>query len=367
MDTITLLGHCACAIWDEAHNDRLAQAAVGFAAWETLPAEADAHGMGPLAYVRLRAAAVEMPRRVERELQGLYLRHRHANEVRTRVLAEVLDICQGNGIRVLVVKGGALAHLLYPDPALRPMSDLDLLVGRADVERLRERLVARGFSAPPSGDRPFDKSLPTALLPVEGLWVGVEVHSDLFEGAFRASLTMDNLRSDPLPFRLGADGPTACTLGVEDMLEHLCWHLVFHTTVFQRPRLIWAADIVGVAERFAAQVDWERIREQRPIVIAILALLHPIVPLSDGLLCRTGLPAGRTVRGAGADFQGWPRSALAVQRQKGWLRLLGDTFFPSEWWLRLHHGLDPARPLFWYRWVRHPLEIAGWVCQRIGR
>lgn len=362
-DTYTLLAHCARADWDESHSRRLAEAAATFADWEALPAAAEAHGLGPLTYVRLRAAGVETPRRVERELQGLYLRHRHANGVRARALAEVLDICQAAGIRVLVVKGGALAHLLYAEPALRPMSDLDLLVGRADVERVRELLAARGFSAPSSGAKPFDKSLPTAIHPVEGVWVGVEVHSDLFEGAFRASLTMDDLSGAPLPFRLGTDGPTAYTLGAEDMLAHLCWHLIFHTTVFQPQRLIWAADIVGVAERFAAQMDWPRLHERQPVVRAVLALLHPVVPLSDGLLRRAGLPVERTVRGVGVDFQGWPRSAMAVQRRKGWLRVLRDTFFPSEWWLRLHYGLAPDRPLFGYRWLRHPLEIAGRVRQ----
>jgi len=39
--------------------------------------------------------------------------------------------------------------------------------------------------------------------------------------------------------------------------------------------------------------------------------------------------------------------------------MLTDTFVPSEWWLRLHYGLNSAQPLFWYRWFKHPLYILG--------
>jgi hypothetical protein len=38
---------------------------------------------------------------------------------------------------------------------------------------------------------------------------------------------------------------------------------------------------------------------------------------------------------------------------------------PSEWWLRLRYKLGSTRPLFWYRWLRHPLYILGHVVRAI--
>ena len=39
------------------------------------------------------------------------------------------------GVPFLVLKGAALAHLVYGDPRLRPMRDVDLLIRKADGRR----------------------------------------------------------------------------------------------------------------------------------------------------------------------------------------------------------------------------------------
>jgi hypothetical protein len=40
-----------------------------------------------------------------------------------------------------------------------------------------------------------------------------------------------------------------------------------------------------------------------------------------------------------------------------------DAFFPSAWWLRLYYGVGGTASWFWYRWIRHPLHILGWLMQ----
>lgn len=359
--TYALLGHCARAECSDMHYHLLAQAANEIAEWQTLPARAEAHGLGPLLYVHLRSAGVQVPRTVGRRLKALYLRHRYANRVRARVLGQILSAYEAAGIQALVVKGGALSHLIYPEPGLRPMSDLDLLVKKPEVEQARRVLVDLGFNAPLPHDEQFDKSLPTAILATEGIWVGVEIHYDLFEEDYPASMAMDDLTVAPLPFHLEPGNSTAYTLGYEDMLWHLCQHMAFHTTVFKSNRLIWAADIVSVAERFVAHIDWERVQKQYTLILNTLSLLHFMTPLSEPLLSQAPIRLGRAPQGIGLQFQGWPRSSLAAQREKGHWRILCDTLFPSEWWLRLRYGLGSASSLFWYRWVRHPFHIVGWV------
>jgi len=77
-----------------------------------------------------------------------------------------------------------------------------------------------------------------------------------------------------------------------------------------------------------------------------------MTPLSYELLERASIEIGKAPQGIGVEFYGWPR----VRHKQ---RILQNTFFPSEWWLRLRYNLGSTRPLFWYRWVRHPLYIAG--------
>ena len=280
-----LLACCARAECDPVHYYQLAQKGSKFTEWEGVSAQAEAHGLGPLLYVHLRAAGVPLPPTVKRELQGLYLRHRQANRVRTRALREILTTYNAAGIQALVLKGAALSHLIYPEPGLRPMRDLDLLVHKSEARRAQISLAGLGFNAPlPHNDNLPDKHLTAATLRTEGLLVSVEIHHNLFSETCPASMEIDNLTVAPLPFSLEPDGFTAYTLGYEDMLWHLCQHMVLAAGVFGPNRLIWVADIVSFAEHFVAEIDWERIKEQYSLVLNTLSLLHFITPLSDTLL-----------------------------------------------------------------------------------
>ena len=162
-----------------------------------------------------------------------------------------------------------------------------------------------------------------------------------------------------MPF--SADDFTAYTLGYEAMLGHVCQHLISHVNVWDYARLIWVADLVSLAERFVSEIDWARVRRTTPAVLDTLSLLHFSTPLSDDLLSQAPIQIGRAPQGIGLDFQGWPRVRGRRRRKLGFRRLLRPTLFPSEWWLRLRYKRGSTRPLFWYRWVRHPLYILAHI------
>jgi hypothetical protein len=388
-----LLALCARAECDAATYQKIAQAAAELDGWEKVLAQLKDHRMASLLYVHLKGAGVELPPDVKRSLQSLYVRHRWADQVRRRVLREILAAFQADEIPALVLKGAALSHLVYPESGLRPMSDLDILVPRPEVWRAGRVLAKLGFDVPlPPGRKLFHHHLPVATRRDEGLLVAVELHhrltSDYFDNArayLRAvlasvsghstseeelgqelvSFNMPGKRGsgwdqawpalDPLPFSL--DGLTVHTLGYEDMLGHVCQHLISHVNVWDYARLIWMADLVSLAERFASEIDWARVRRTTPAVLDTLSLLHFSTPLSDQLLSQASIKIGRAPRGIGQDYQGWPRVRGMLWRRRGLRRVLRDTLFPSEWWLRLRYGLGSTRSLFWYRWVRHPLHI----------
>jgi hypothetical protein len=171
----------------------------------------------------------------------------------------------------------------------------------------------------------------------------------------------DGLTAPPQPFAL-ADR-TAYTLGYEDTLGHVCRHLVSHVNAWESGRLIWVADVISLAERFAPQIDWARVRRCHPVVLDTLSLLHFMTPLSDELLSRADVKIGRAPQGIGEAFRGWPQARRGSWRARGCRRVLRDTLYPSEWWLRLRYARGSARPLFWQRWVRHPLYILGHVAR----
>jgi hypothetical protein len=117
---------------------------------------------------------------VQQQLQARAMQHSHANRVRAKTLAKVLDAFQTAGIDVLVLKGTALAHLVYPQPGLRSMRDVDLLVSRSQARQAQTLLAELGFNAPPPGDDLPAKHLTVAQRRVEGLPVSIEIHHNLY-------------------------------------------------------------------------------------------------------------------------------------------------------------------------------------------
>jgi len=61
----------------------------------------------------------------------------------------LLDAFGDAHIDVLAFKGAALAHTLYAAPHLRPRTDVDLLIRRADLDRAEPLLAAAGWQHPP--------------------------------------------------------------------------------------------------------------------------------------------------------------------------------------------------------------------------
>lgn len=76
--------------------------------------------------------------------------HAHVRALMVRAVAleratiEVVLLLRGAGIDVRVLKGPAAAHLLYPDPTVRPFSDVDLLVPSVALDRAVELVEALG-------------------------------------------------------------------------------------------------------------------------------------------------------------------------------------------------------------------------------
>lgn len=379
--TYGLLALCARARCEPQHHQQIRQAAALVTDWTGLPALAEAQGMSPLAYRHLHNAEVPLPSEIKRQLLALTARHQKANCLRLQVLRDILAAYQDAGLAVIVLKGAALTCLIYPEPGLRPMSDLDLLVHTSDLAHARQILVEQGFAVPLQANSiGAQRHLEAVSLPVEGLPVQVELHYKLHDDYFdhvaahlprawarwikaaaaRSVFEISAQKWSALqPFAL-AD-VTAWSLNTEDMLLHLCQHLTSHVNAWDSPRLIWVADIVSWAERHAATIDWERLRRQQPSVLNTLSLLQAMTPLSESLRSCAKIQVGKAPVGIGLDFQGWPRIPRTAWRRKGYRRVWLDTLYPSEWWLRLRYQLNCTRSLAWYRWVRHPLYILSHI------
>ena len=93
-------------------------------------------------------------------LQASYRDAVRRNQVMAGQLSSIAEAAVQAGVRMVVRKGGHLAYAVYPDPGMRPMSDLDLLVRREEAPALVEAVAALGYqegTATADGIKPFTR------------------------------------------------------------------------------------------------------------------------------------------------------------------------------------------------------------------
>ncbi|MFW6041801.1 MAG: nucleotidyltransferase family protein, partial [Guyparkeria sp.] len=150
-------------------------------------------------------------------------------------LLRVADLLDEAGVPFRVLKGLAVVHLDYPDPALREFGDLDLLIRPADLDRtialLAQHGYARRFPEPrPGFDRRFTKSV--SVIGPGGL--ELDLHRTFAPGGSGLRVQLDGLWDAPVTWFTVA-GRALPALGPEERLIHACYHAMLGNSP---PRLV---------------------------------------------------------------------------------------------------------------------------------
>ncbi|KAB2888884.1 MAG: nucleotidyltransferase family protein [Desulfobulbaceae bacterium] len=356
-----LLQLCARATKHPQLNERIIPCCAAVTDWDAVLAEAERHGMAPLLHWHLSPLADSCPSQVKMALRLLYLRHRNANAVYAEVLREVTELFVNAGIDALVLKGAALCHTLYPEPGLRPMRDIDLLVRKEQGRQAQDLLIAAGFveSKSPRPDDHFH--LPSLHRKERDVPVCIELHTGLFPDCppYYTQIAFDELLVRSRQFDL--NGVTASSLGDEDMLWHVFEHGLHMPLTYEPYKLISAADIITLVEMRLEALDWGRLAKIAPTLAAALPLLHQLSPWQKEVLEKFGWQPGTPFADAGEPFTGWPHLRLAEQRDRSLPAIVRATFAPPQWWCRMYYGISSWRELLACRLVRHPAHIWWWA------
>jgi len=217
-------------------------------------------------------------------------------------LREIIKAFKEEGVRVLVLRGPALAWSLYPDPAMRPSCDLDLLVlpeqvvqARGILEDLGYKCLAKRFETSRDFFREecfIHHENPGNKFPVDLHWVHWELHP-----FFKGSKEVDIL--DLFQRAWKVETPTLAfeTLHPVDYLIHSAIHLVMiHRNEM---RLSWIYDTALLAQHLQVVDDWEALQERCVAWRARLPLEH--------CLKMAQVWAGLELPEGFDDFSTWPR------------------------------------------------------------
>lgn len=324
------------------------------------------HGVLPLldAEFRTRIDAGGWPKEILMAcLKATLVRTSFENASRPEI-TRVLDALAVDGVQPLVLKGAALAGSHYPDPALRPRNDTDILIAaeqRTQAERTLERLGytrAQGVAGEFVSYQSF-----WSRTDASGINHHLDVHWRINNSQVLAKvLAYPELaaRSTPLP-SLGA---SARALAPRDALLHACIHRAGHASetmhvgeIEQRgsDRLIWLYDIHLLAARmseleldaFARHAAERRVR----------AICHDALRRSRDCF-GTDIPP----RVLGALNQPGPAEPSARLIQAGWGSNLAGDFLAIDGWrdrmLWLGELVFPSAD--YMRW-KYPGISTGWL------
>jgi hypothetical protein len=213
------------------------------------------------------------------EMRKEFLRSRVRSLRMERQLGSILDAFQGDNVRALVLRGPGMAWSLYPDPAMRPSIDLDLLVlpeqlvqARGILESLGYRCLGKRFEVARDFFRQEEfvhQKNPKGNFVVDLHWVLWELQP-LFEGSPEVNIQdlfhrAWNFESSSLTFE---------TLHPVDALIHGATHL---TMIHRRDmRLIWIYDTALLARHLEVPRDWKAVQESSVAWSARLPLEHSL-------------------------------------------------------------------------------------------
>ncbi len=172
-------------------------------------------------------------------------------------LAKVLTVLRNDDIPVIVLKGAHLAEVVYGNTALRPMSDVDLLVTKADLPRVEEKLREMGYS--PSqrfwleAECATYSHLPPFTKPGAA---GIEIHWTIGPATNPFKIDVDRLWKRARPAMIA--GVEVLVLSPEDLLLYLCLHASFQHGFTMGLRSL--CDISETLRHHRDEMDWEQVR-----------------------------------------------------------------------------------------------------------
>ena len=288
-----------------------------------------------------------------------------ATELRQRAgLRQVLAALHHAQLPVLVLKGGALAHWLYPAPYLREFSDLDLLFADSDQAlKAAVALASLGYTMPYPASR-FRHEL--ACRSADPQAPELDLHWALSDWP-----VLDRLPAfaelDATAIDLPGLGTGARGLGAPHALLHACVHRASNLAAGLGDRLKWLYDMHLLAQVLDREDGWQRFLtacEQARVcgiaaegLDATVALFGTPVPPAVS----AALAAGRVREPLDATrLSDWRYlQRLNFRALPGWgarLAWLGDRLLPPAGHLRALYGEDLGYPALLWRRLRNAVR-----------
>ena len=219
-------------------------------------------GLAPLFHFQTRGRG-SAPPEAARLLSNAYYVSAARYAVLTDRLGPVLGALRGAGLPAMVLKGPALAETVYPSPATRPMTDVDLLVRPHHVGAADGVLVGLGYRPVDGPVGNIDPASSASLSTLDyrsrdPLAPPVHLHWHLVNTsipteAYRDHIVMDEVWNEGLPLAMA--GERVWRMAPHHRLVYLCEHALRPAHALWNPLLV--TDLAWSIARDSP--DWDRV------------------------------------------------------------------------------------------------------------
>jgi hypothetical protein len=170
-----------------------------------------------------------------------------------------------NNLRFIVLKGWSFIPDLYPDPATRPFSDVDILIHPEDFQSVTNIMAELGYTVR-AGSKPTHlRSKPTSPhIPLEITFshpagIHIDLHTHLLTLAWwqpAFSIDLHHIWRTAQPYQ-DSTGLQLQRLSPEVTFLHLCLHLWNHEPL--NPRHHSYIDLVLLLRKYSPTMHWDHI------------------------------------------------------------------------------------------------------------
>jgi len=341
--------------------------------WDLVLTTAEAEGLAPALGFALRAPApAGIPAAVRARLS------RHVAEATARYLifrrelGRLLVSVAEDGIPLIPLKGLVLAETLYPDPVLRPSSDLDLLVRPDTVRAVDALLQGLGYRRLADAHSwSFDLTYDRATVYQGPHGVRVDLHWSLLSDPRYVWNEAEEATIWERAVRIEVAGEEALSLCPEDLLLYLAAHLAVHHGL---SGLLWYWDLALLLGQWGDKLDWDAVaarasrwRVRAALYFALLGCERFFDVSAPGPVMSGLRPRG--VRATALDWLVLNHDAdrrkrlehlialLLVDRARDLIAPLTGALFPSPAWLRARY--EGAGSSFLAHYVAHCRRMAA--------
>jgi hypothetical protein len=336
--------------------------------WEQCYQLIAANGIAPLVYSIIRDQGI-FPPILEQKLQKAY-EHNHARNIYLfSELKTILHRFEVVGIPNILLKGCALSKEIYGGVALRPLTDLDLLVRPGETKSALGELKLLGYESlmPERGENSSLLFENEVLLVKPGPFrTVIEIHWSLLDSPYYQHY-LDMNWFWQTAGKLDFFGAPTTIFSPEAQLLHLCAHLMLHHS---RRRLLWQHDIAEVIVHYNDTIDWGELLDRAKIfdliiptqnilssVIAkwhlpvrseILKRLNELQPSSNEMKVHAYLTVDKSSSGRSFlnDLRSMPDTRMRI-------RFILNNLFPAPTYMTSRYHITNALllPIYYpYRW-----------------